>query len=476
VIAALALEPIYYSRITGRLRLPAREAFEAFHIWREGLPVMEPLDWLSVDADWLRNSARDLLWNADRFDPLGSWAEVIAATDNPDSWSRLKSGARNAIDLRLVAELLLSCHDALVVNGKADPLPAPPPRTRSPFDLRLKRKRPLDEILKDFGLSPHPHVVVVLEEETEWLLFPRVMALLGLRTEEDFIAIEHADGAGRDLAPLVAYAAAPRLVETDTGRYAELTRPPTRIFVVFDPEESFATAESRRKRRQQWTDRLMRSLPRGLRTPRVREQLDRLVEVATWKRTGESFEFAHFTDLELARAIERLHTGRRAPNRDELLARLAQFRRDRRNLKKLVSHLSKVDLADELWPVLERKISRALERKTDRRIPIVRIVDTALSLAHEYPRRNLVISLEPKKRAPRGTSSPVKRGLRTLYHAVVVALLDTNPPRAGTQSSGGWSAVNTGRQDPPRQPESPARKRAVSASFERSLLGLSRAV
>jgi hypothetical protein len=42
-------------------------------------------------------------------------------------------------------------------------------------------------------------------------------------------------------------------------------------------------------------------------------------------------------------------------------------------------------LADELWPLLEAKIERALDRKTERRIPIVRVVDLAAALAHELP-------------------------------------------------------------------------------------------
>jgi hypothetical protein len=50
---------------------------------------------------------------------------------------------------------------------------------------------------------------------------------------------------------------------------------------------------------------------------------------------------------------------------------------------------------------IEAKIERALERGTDRRVPIVRAVRRAYTLATEYPRRNLVIALERQRRRRR---------------------------------------------------------------------------
>src|SRR5207253_3627698 len=129
-------------------------------------------------------------------------------------------------------------------------------------------------------------------------------------------------------------------------------RPPTRLFVVFDAET----------------------------------------------RTGTSFEFAHFTNIEIATAAAALDRRRRQPtlaNRVELVAKL---RAQRGNLDKMLGPISKVALADELWPVLEAKIERALERGTERRVPIVRAIHQAYALATEFPRRNLVITLEPRPR------------------------------------------------------------------------------
>lgn len=403
-IAATLLEPAYYSRIFHRLSLPREEDFVAFDHWRRKRPLLRPLRALGVDVGWLKDTAATLHWEADRIDPLGQWAEIIAAGE-PEKWKSLSGDVRAAHELRVSAEFLLLYYDDLHRARRAPPLPEEPPRTRGPFDDRLKRRRPLNSLLMEFGLSPHPHLVVAVEGETELVLFPRVMRTLGLRTDDDFISIEDSGGVDRDLSPLVAYAVAPRVVPESAdetgGRYVRLQRPPTRLLVVFDAEGHFATAADRRERRELWVDRLMRTLPRELQSAVVRQQVSRLVTVTTWTRTGTSFEFAHFTDAEIAAASARLDRRRRQPTPARRLTVIAKLRSSHGNLDELLGPISKVALADELWPTLEAKIERALARRTERRIPIVRIVDQAAALAHELPRRNLVIALERQRRARR---------------------------------------------------------------------------
>jgi hypothetical protein len=65
----------------------------------------------------------------------------------------------------------------------------------------------------------------------------------------------------------------------------------------------------------------------------------------------------------------------------------------------LLGRISKIDLADELWPVLERKMRRAERRRTEAKIPIVRVLDRALDLAGQYPGHGFLIELEPKSPA-----------------------------------------------------------------------------
>lgn len=405
-LAATLLEPAYYSRLFGRMSLPLGRDFAAFDRWRRHRPLLRPLRQLGVEAAWLKDSAETLHWEAHRIDPLGAWAEVIAAGE-PEKWHSLSGDARAALESRISAEFLLLYYDDLHRARRAPALPKPPPRTRGPLDDRLKRRRPLNSLLTEFGLSPHPRLVLAVEGETELLLFPRVMETLGLRTEDDFIAIEDAGGVDRDLSPLVAYAVAPRVArdsaEQSDGRYVRLQRPPTRLLVVFDAEGHFATAAERLKRRDVWVDRLMKALPPDMKTPAVRTQVRQLVTVATWTRTGTSFEFAHFTDGEIAAASDRLDQRPKAPTLEKRLAVLTKLRAKRGNLDKLLGPISKVALADELWPVLEAKIERALARKTERRIPIVRVIDQAAELASEFPRRNLVIALDDQPRRRRRT-------------------------------------------------------------------------
>jgi uncharacterized membrane protein YheB (UPF0754 family) len=128
----------------------------------------------------------------------------------------------------------------------------------------------------------------------------------------------------------------------------------------------------------------------------MRGQLDGLVHTDTWKRTGVSFEFAHFTDRQLAQAIHRLDRRSNRPTLEALIQAIASVRAARGNLKSAMGGVSKPDLADELWPVLERRLRESQRRATERRIPIVRVLDHAIRLAHEYPRRGLVLSLDER--------------------------------------------------------------------------------
>jgi hypothetical protein len=68
---------------------------------------------------------------------------------------------------------------------------------------------------------------------------------------------------------------------------------------------------------------------------------------------------AHFTDGQIALAIDRLDMRARKPDLSTLLTRVKNFRREQWNLKTLLGHSSKLDLAEELWPILERKLVRA---------------------------------------------------------------------------------------------------------------------
>ena len=218
------------------------------------------------------------------------------------------------------------------------------------------------------------------------------MKKLEVRRDDDFISIQDAEGVTTNLGPLLAYLA-PQPGENEADRYVRPLRPLTRFVVVFDPEGPVTTNADREKRRQVWVDRIMRALPGEMQTAVVREQVESLVAIRTWTKRGESFEFAHYTDRELARAIDKLDRRERKPERERLVKLVAQARARRKNLKILLKGFGKIELAEELWPLLERKLDRALSKQTERRIPVVPILDEATQMAHEFGRGNTVIAL-----------------------------------------------------------------------------------
>ncbi|MDQ3381499.1 MAG: hypothetical protein M3546_14485 [Actinomycetota bacterium] len=67
---------------------------------------------------------------------------------------------------------------------------------------------------------------------------------------------------------------------------------------------------------------------------------------------------------------------------------MAQFRAGGKNLKPLLKMSGKPELADELRPLLERKLDRALTKQTETRIPVVPITDEAMRMAQARARQH----------------------------------------------------------------------------------------
>jgi hypothetical protein len=213
---------------------------------------------------------------------------------------------------------------------------------------------------------------------------------------DDYIRVQDAEGVTTNLSSLVAYAIAPRGVVEEDGRYIELSRPLTRLLSVTDAEGTRETAAMRADQRRVWIERMLRTLPANQRTAAVQRALARLVHVDVWNRGGASFEFAHFTDRQIAIAIGSLDQRARRPALTDLVGLVHKLRLRRGNLDNLLHGASKPELAEALWPVLERKIATSLGRGTERRIPVVRIVGRAVEIARAMPRRNVVIPIEDR--------------------------------------------------------------------------------
>lgn len=91
-----------------------------------------------------------------------------------------------------------------------------------------------------------------------------------------------------------------------------LTRPPTHFLVAVDAEDKFVTKDSCEKQRKNWVEQIYKAIPRDDRTPNLRTDLSSLVSVETWD--AQSFEFAHFTDKEIASGILDVYEGPSSPS------------------------------------------------------------------------------------------------------------------------------------------------------------------
>ena len=129
----------------------------------------------------------------------------------------------------------------------------------------------------------------------------------------------------------------------------------------------------------------------------MKKDIESLVHVETWQLG--SFEFAHFTDRQIARAILEIHHGYPPRTLEDIQNAVECVREHRGNLDGVWANwrprqLTKPRLAEALWPVLERKLIRARERGTLNKIPVARIVIRAAKLAAQTPRFSVAMRLK----------------------------------------------------------------------------------
>jgi hypothetical protein len=397
IIAATALEARHRPDIVCSFNTNGRDDAEYID-WQQQSDSGITMEWLGVDRTWLSNTAGWLLRAADSFDPLGDWLDVVRVA-TPSRWERLRGDALVALDMRIVSELLLACHDDVQAQDDEASRSRSAARDPRPLGGRLTRKRGVDDVLTEYGLSPHPRLVVVLEGATEMYMWPRLLDYFGISRDEDFITAIDRGGVDRNIEPLLAYAA-PRVIPTRPAGSLELTRPPTRFLIVTDPEGKMGTPELREKRRKTWVNRLLESLPPEYRDESLRPQLDRLVFVETWNAKGEAFEFANFTTREIAMAIRQTSSPLASKPLAQVQTSVGNLRRRRDGLKSLgVAAPHKGELAPQLWSILNRKLDRAASRGTQLNVPVARIVVRAFDLAAEWPRGNSTQLLGPIPRS-----------------------------------------------------------------------------
>jgi hypothetical protein len=368
----------------------------SIEVWRASNLLQPPeslLGWLGLTLDELRRQSVRLRANASFGDVLGDFYDVVRRAKS-ETWDSLGGDARCAMDERMAAEVLDRFADELEGVTTMD-------RPGQPEHLgqQAMSRRPgsLDSVLTGLHLSPHPPLVVALEGKTEMTLFPKVLMQLGITVDPSWVKFVDFEGT-KELSLLARYAAEPQL-GTDHGDFVMLDRPVTRFLVLTDAENKFATQAKRAKQRRLLLDSITRGLPADLRRD-LYTRGARMVEIITWGQYP--FEFAHFTDRQIADGLLALATTTYPGGRMSLIARVVIERRSSSpNVDDIwptsgVTSL-KVSLADELWPVLEKRIDSAIRRGT-KGPPVMRAAVRAYELAMWSYRRNMSVQRYRRRR------------------------------------------------------------------------------
>jgi hypothetical protein len=300
------------------------------------------------------------------------------------------------MDLRETAEILLCFYDDLASRGVAELLPDIDSRMGwHPLHERLSfRHDTLDEDLMHLGISPHPRVILAVEGDSEAVHAPKVWKALEYPDAPELIRVLNIGGTDRDIQKVAALAAAPLVGRQESSqKFWRLKKPPTRFLVAADPENQFAPAKVGNTRAVMLTE--IRSVLEAQGVKAANEdELEQLVDIFTWSQS--CYEFAHFTDEELADGITEVHPTCNGWSRDELIAALGHWRAKRSDIKRVWksgnwdsaqnrptgawdSDVSKTKLAEALWPILGRKIELA---RVDETAPIPEIVEVMQRAYH----------------------------------------------------------------------------------------------
>jgi hypothetical protein len=295
--------------------------------------------------------------------------------------------------------MMLRFYEDLVTAGAAEPLPDIPPLTNHPLNERLKPDRALlDGVLSDYGLSPHPSVLLVFEGETEVFVATQIMPLLGLSPRNPLLRIFALAGIDKDPDLLARYVR-PSL-RPFNQEAAEFETPPLRIMVVIDAEGRFRSAEAREQRRKQWVRRYHAALPDEFRTDESLAELDQLVTLGTWTATGGDFELAHFAPSTLARALIETHRVPPGSTVESLTSEIMAAKAGGRGLRSVWKAWPdragiKMDLWRRLLPRLERRVKGASYERAVR-TPMARILLAADDF-RRHPRHGVLLRIRSNR-------------------------------------------------------------------------------
>jgi hypothetical protein len=398
-----ALEPMYWPDLVANARFGGWSVadpdtwFEKYLQWIRDRDAKSMLGWLRLKPDEIVDLADGLVLRIKSSDPIDQWVDLVRLM-SPDKWKGVTGEARVALDHRLAAEMLMRLRDDLTDEGIAPALPSPPLMSWTPQHDRFNRPaETLDEVLTDYGISPHPSLVLPMEGSTEMILVGKSMEHLRVPRRRSYIELFDVGGNTKDYGLLAQYVAVPELRQEVRPDLVMLSRPLTRILVVTDPENKLRSEDERETRRRQILNSIFAALPEAFRTERAKSQLNSLVTIETWTK-DEAFEFAHFTNEEIAAAVKRVldEAGEHVPA--VRLSDIEAIRQRRGNLKSILRTFPllrnrKDLLATALWPYLKDRLDQHLKDGTIEAVPVGRILQMSVELATMSFRRRVALEV-----------------------------------------------------------------------------------
>jgi hypothetical protein len=111
--------------------------FDEHEAYRASFDPVAMSQLLGYPPDRVRKDADELLLAAGRVNPMYGPLDHLPRRLPRDSWQYLKGPARQVMDLRTTAEILLRFYDDLAEHGTAPPLKTTPAGSSYPFTERL---------------------------------------------------------------------------------------------------------------------------------------------------------------------------------------------------------------------------------------------------------------------------------------------------------------------------------------------------
>lgn len=380
-----ALAAKYRPRVVSSVRLISGGDDQELFGYVDGDEDPPGLRQIELPSDAFVRQADRLLFAAKNFDPLGAWSEVVRMAD-PRRWEDLRNDALIAHDYRIAAEFLLGYVEDQARLGITEPPGEPPKGLNHPRHQRLPATdRERSETVMRFGISDRPAMVLAVEGHAEYEIAPRVLEMLGYDPVASRIEIVNLESITGDVKLLARAVAVPRL-DTDGDRCSRLFAPLTSLMVVVDPERPYESTASAEAKKNEMIDSVLNSLPPPLRSEAMRNELTEILHVYRWP---EEFEFANWTDSELAEALQEVSPDAAEIPREELENRISKHRAAGDTIKQIWNNWqprpSKARLARTLWPALERRIRNT---SASEEIPIVHMIEEAISIVHSTQRVN----------------------------------------------------------------------------------------